>query len=87
VPTLIIGGTNSTIPQYLLAETVERMPDAGSSMVRPRVVVVPGTWPGTAAAFAVPVLGQCDRAHAGQRRPAGLLDHRPGRVLAALAGP
>jgi pimeloyl-ACP methyl ester carboxylesterase len=29
VPTLIIGGTNSTIPQYLLAETVERMPDAG----------------------------------------------------------
>jgi len=28
VPTLIIGGANSTIPQYLLAETVERMPDA-----------------------------------------------------------
>jgi pimeloyl-ACP methyl ester carboxylesterase len=29
VPTLIIGGANSAIPQYLLAETVERMPDAG----------------------------------------------------------
>jgi pimeloyl-ACP methyl ester carboxylesterase len=29
VPTLIIGGANSSIPQYLLAETVERMPDAG----------------------------------------------------------
>jgi pimeloyl-ACP methyl ester carboxylesterase len=28
VPTLIIGGANSTIPQHLLAETVERMPDA-----------------------------------------------------------
>jgi pimeloyl-ACP methyl ester carboxylesterase len=28
VPTLVIGGANSTIPQHLLAETVERMPDA-----------------------------------------------------------
>lgn len=28
VPTLIIGGANSTIPQHLLAETVEVMPDA-----------------------------------------------------------
>lgn len=28
VPTLIIGGANSNIPQHLLAETVERMPDA-----------------------------------------------------------
>ncbi|MFJ6198221.1 alpha/beta fold hydrolase [Micromonospora sp. NPDC092111] len=28
VPTLIIGGANSTIPQHLLTETVERMPDA-----------------------------------------------------------
>jgi pimeloyl-ACP methyl ester carboxylesterase len=29
VPTLIIGGAASTIPQHLLAETVEHMPDAG----------------------------------------------------------
>lgn len=28
VPTLIIGGANSTIPQYLLADTVDLMPDA-----------------------------------------------------------
>jgi pimeloyl-ACP methyl ester carboxylesterase len=28
VPTLIIGDANSDIPQYLLAETVDRMPDA-----------------------------------------------------------
>lgn len=28
VPTLIIGGAHSTIPQHLLAETVTRMPDA-----------------------------------------------------------
>jgi pimeloyl-ACP methyl ester carboxylesterase len=28
VPTLIIGGAGSAIPQHLLAETVERMPDA-----------------------------------------------------------
>jgi pimeloyl-ACP methyl ester carboxylesterase len=28
VPTLIIGGAKSTIPQPLLAETVKRMPDA-----------------------------------------------------------
>ncbi|MFI5936631.1 alpha/beta fold hydrolase [Actinoplanes sp. NPDC051494] len=27
-PTLIVGGANSTIPQHLLSETVERMPDA-----------------------------------------------------------
>ncbi|WP_306213868.1 alpha/beta fold hydrolase [Actinoplanes sp. RD1] len=28
VPTLVIGGATSTIPQHLLAETVARMPDA-----------------------------------------------------------
>ncbi|WP_269476280.1 hypothetical protein [Phytohabitans suffuscus] len=28
-PTMVIGGANSTIPRHLLAETVERMPDAG----------------------------------------------------------
>jgi pimeloyl-ACP methyl ester carboxylesterase len=28
VPTLIIGGASSAIPQHLLAETVQRMPDA-----------------------------------------------------------
>jgi pimeloyl-ACP methyl ester carboxylesterase len=28
VPTLIVGGARSPIPQHLLAETVERMPDA-----------------------------------------------------------
>jgi pimeloyl-ACP methyl ester carboxylesterase len=43
VPTLVIGGANSTIPQYLLTETVELMPeaslvtlDAGHSVHRDR---------------------------------------------------